>query len=46
MGAACSKSEMLVEENNMLKNRITILETKDLMESGINTGGDSDIKEF
>jgi hypothetical protein len=33
MSAALARSDILLEENNMLKNRITILESKDIIEN-------------
>lgn len=45
MSTALAKSDVLIEENNMLKNRITILESKEIIDSA-GFDEDSDLKVF
>lgn len=45
MSTALLRSDVLVEENNMLKNRITILESKEIIE-GAGFDEDSELKDF
>ncbi len=45
MSTALARSDLLIEENNMLKNKITILESKEIIDSA-GFDEDSDLKVF